>query len=364
MARVGIVSPAILPHDATGRDILHMRRILRARGHEVGLFSTTWGKPQPCDERGVHVLEFLAGDASAVLILHHAIGWQHALPVMAAAKCRRVVKYHNITPARFYENLDPEAAALCRLGREQLRALIDLQCDLYLADSSFNLQEMLEAGADPRRCAIVHPFNDLDTLLHVESDAEVLRDYGDGRTNVLFVGRRAPNKGHRFLLDAFAAYRRGRNADSRLVLVGKGDERQKKYTLSLRHQIWRLGLHGHVVFLESATEAELKAHYECAAAFLIASEHEGFCVPVVEAMAMGVPIVGHGTTAVTQTVGDAGLLWDNNDPYLLAQSLDTAVGDTTARRTLMERGWRRYRQLFHNDRIEGAFLEALRPLAI
>ena len=364
MARVGIVSPAILPHDATGRDIFHMQRILRARGHEVGLFSTTWGKPQPCDDHGVHVLDYLGQDASAVLIFHHAIGWEHTLPVMAAAKCRRIVKYHNITPAFFYDNLDPEAAALCRTGREQLRSLIMLDCDLYLADSAFNLQEMVEAGADPRRCAVVHPFNDLERLFQVEADAEVLRDYGEERTNVLFVGRRAPNKGHRFLLDAFAAYRRGRNPDSRLVLVGKGDERQKKYTQMLRHQIWRLGLQRHVVLLDGATEAELKAHYQCAAAFLIASEHEGFCVPAVEAMALRVPIVGYGTTAVPQTVGDGGLIWDKNDPYLLAQSLDTAIGDAAARRGLIERGYRRYRERYHNERIEDSFLQTLQPLAL
>jgi glycosyltransferase involved in cell wall biosynthesis len=94
----------------------------------------------------------------------------------------------------------------------------------------------------------------------------------------------------------------------------------------------------------------------------LASEHEGFCVPLVEAMALRVPIVAYGTTAVPHTLGDAGLVWDEPDPFLLAQSLDAVIRDGGVRRRLTEHGWRRYQSLFANGRIEHAFLHALRPL--
>ncbi|MGH7174110.1 MAG: glycosyltransferase family 4 protein [Gemmataceae bacterium] len=360
MPRIAIVSPAILPGDAIGRDVLHMGRVLREQGHTVELFSTTWGKPQPRNDNDVHVRDFLAADPSALLILHHAIGWPHAVPLIAAAKCRRVVKYHNVTPARFYDSLDTEYAALCRQGRTQLREIIDHNCDLYIADSPFNQRDLAELGADPRRCAVLPPFNDLENLLKTRPDPEILRDYGDGVTNLLFVGRRAPNKGHRYLLDAFAVYHHRYNANSRLVLIGRGEPRQDKYTQSLRQQVWRLGLSGHVIFVDSASDAELKAYYERASVFVLASEHEGFCVPVVEAMALQVPIVAYGSTAVPHTLGDAGLVWDNTDPFLLAQSIDTVVRDVTVRRGLTERGRRRYLEWFTNQRIEDDFLRALR----
>jgi glycosyltransferase involved in cell wall biosynthesis len=362
MPRIAIVSPAIIAGDAIGRDILHAKRILTARGHEVELFSTTWGKPQPRNDNDLHVRDFLGGDRSAVLFLHHAIGWPHAVPLMAGARCRRVVKYHNVTPAHFYDGLDNDYAELCRRGRSQLHELIECRCDLYLADSPFNLKELLDLGADPRRCAVVPPFNGLQNLLELQADADVLRDYGDGQTNVLFVGRRAPNKGHRLLLDAFAAYHRHCNTRSRLVLIGRSEAGQEKYLQSLREQVWRLGLSGQVIFLDRVTDAELKAHYERAAVFVLASEHEGFCVPVVEAMALRIPIVAYGTTAVPHTVGDAGLVWDEPDPFVLAQSIDAVVCDVGVRRRLTERGWRRYRQLFANERIEAAFLDVMRPL--
>jgi glycosyltransferase involved in cell wall biosynthesis len=362
MPRIAIVSPAILPGDAIGRDVLHMGRVLREQGHEVELFSTTWGKPQPRNDRDVHVREFLADDPSALLILHHSIGWPHAVPLIAASKCRRVVKYHNVTPPRFYDGLDAEYAELCRRGPDQLRELIAHNCDLYLADSPFNLKDLAELGADSRRCAVVPPFNDLENLLNLEPEPEILHDYDDGRTNLLFVGRRAPSKGHRFLLDAFAVYHHRHNADSRLVMIGRGEPKQDKYTQSLREQVWRLGLHGHVIFVDSVTDAELKAFYQCASVFVLASEHEGFCVPLVEAMALRVPIVAYGAGAVPHTVGDAALIWDEPDPFLLAQSIAVVVGDAAVHRPLTERGWRRYQDRFTNQRLEHDFLHALQPL--
>ncbi|SRR5579883_360790 len=362
MPRIAIVSPAILPGDAIGRDVLHMARVLRKKGHEVEWFSTTFGRSQPRSDDGVHVRDFLGDDPTALLILHHAIGWPHAVPLISRTNCRRIVKYHNVTPACYYDSLDPEYAELCRQGRSQLREIIADQCDLYLADSPFNWRELIDLGADPRRCVVLPPFNDLENLLNIGPDAEVLRDYGDGRTNLLFVGRRVPNKGHRFLLDAFAAYHHHHNPRSRLVLIGRGDRKQAKYTQSLRERVWRLGLQGQVIFVDGVTEAELKAYYERASVFILASEHEGFCVPLVEAMALRVPIVAYGTTAVPHTVGDAGLVWEEPDPFLLAQSIDVVLHDPAVRQQFIESGWRRYQQSFANSRIERDFLQALRPL--
>ena len=362
MTRIAIVSPNILPGDAIGHDALHMGRTLRARGHEVELFSTNWGKPLPRSPNDQLVHEYLDDDPAALLILHHAIGWKHALSLIGGVKCRRVVKYHNVTPANFYERLDQNYADLCRLGRSQMRELIAANCGLYVADSTFNRNDLIDMGADPERCLVVPPFNDIENLRQIEADPEVLRDYGDGRTNLLFVGRRAPNKGHRFLIDAFAAYHTHYDSNSRLVLLGKGEPEPADYTAALRARVRQLGLQGCVIFLDGATASELRGHYETASAFVLASEHEGFCVPAVEAMALGVPVVAYGSTAVPATLGDAGVVWPEPDPFLLAQSVAEVVRDGVTRRVLIERGRRRYREQFANRRIEEQFLRALQPL--
>jgi glycosyltransferase involved in cell wall biosynthesis len=363
MSRIAIVSLRIAPGDAVGNDALEMHRVLVARGHKVELFNVHWFQKSPGTRDVSELDDFLGDDRSAILIYHHAVGWTAGLELVRRARCQRVVKYHNVTPGRFFAGYPGDQRRVCQQGREQLRELARIDCALYLSDSPYNQSELLDAGAPPDRCAVVPPFHHIDRLDAQPADPDVLRRLSDGQTNLLFVGRRAPNKGHRFLLDAFAAYYEHYNARSRLILVGKEDRHLIAYSNLLREQASRLGVFGRVLFIDAVTESELRAYYESASAFVVASEHEGFCVPVVEAMALGVPVVAYGTTAVPHTLGDAGLVWDEPDPFLLAQSIDTVVRDADVRRRLAERGRRRYQSLFANERIEHDFLHALRPLA-
>ncbi|HZV03610.1 MAG TPA: glycosyltransferase family 4 protein [Gemmataceae bacterium] len=363
MSRIAIVSLAISPGDAVGNDALEMQRVLSARGHTVALFSSHWVKQSEYSRDIAELADYLADDPQAILIYHHAIGWTAGLDLLRRTACRRIVKYHNVTPGRFFAGFPGDTVRICQLGREQLRDLAKADCDLYLSDSPYNQGELIDAGAPADRCAVVPPFHHIDRLHNLTADPEILRHLDDGRANLLFVGRRAPNKGHRFLLDAFAVYREHYDRDSRLLLVGREDRALISYSNQLREQASRLGVLESVLFIDGVTEAELKAYYERASVFVLTSEHEGFCVPLVEAMALQVPIVAYGTTAVPHTVGDAGLVWDEPDPFLLAQSIDTVLRDEAVRRSLTERGRRRYQQLFANPRIERDFLHALRPLA-
>ena len=230
---------------------------------------------------------------------------------------------------------------------------------MYLSDSAYNERELVAQGADATCCRVVPPFHHIDRLAALNADAEVLSACHDGRTNVLFVGRVAPHKGHQALLEAFAVYHRLYDGNSRLLLVGKEDPRLERFSARLREQARRLGVHGVVTFTGEVSDERLKAYFEAADVFVSASEHEGFCVPLVEAMALRLPIVAHGSSAVPDTVGPAGLLWDAPDPFLFAESIACVVTDQTVRTALGERGWRRYQERFHNQRIEGRFLEAV-----
>ena len=363
MTQIAIVSLTISHGDAVGNDALEMGRILSARGHNVALFSSHWVKKSEQSRDLSELDDFLADDPEAILIYHHLVGWTAGLDQLRRAACRRVIKYHNVTPGRFFAGFPGDKVRICRLGREQLRDLAKADCDLYLSASLYNQGELIDAGAPADRCAVVPPFHHIDRLNQLQADPDVFRRLDDGLTNLLFVGRRAPHKGHRFLIDAFAAYHEHYDRNSRLLLVGREEHKLLSYSNLLREQASRLGVLDNVLFIDGVTEAELKAYYERASVFVLASEHEGFCVPLVEAMALQVPIVAYGATAVPHTVGDAALVWDEPDPFLLAQSIDTVVRDTAVRRSLTERGRRRYQQLFTNQRIERDFLHALRPLA-
>lgn len=357
MARVALVSKSITPGDAVGNDLLTMCRILTARGHDVVLFANHCELDQPGARPLSRLCKFVG--RRGTVIYHHAVGWEEAVDLLGELRCKRVVRYHNVTPARFYDGLNDGYAQDCRRGREQLKRLAKSACDLYLSASAFNQRELEAEGADPRRCKALSPFHNIDRLARLEADPEMLGACADGRTNVLFVGRVAPNKGHAALIDAFALYRRHYNPDCRLLLVGKEDPRLGIYTEGLRRQLGRLGLRTSVVFTGEASDAALKAFYQASHVFLSASAHEGFCVPLVEAMAMRLPVVAYGSTAIPDTVADAGLVWDEPDPHLLAASLDCVVRDRLVREALAERGRRRYEEHFRPEYLQAQFLRAL-----
>jgi glycosyltransferase involved in cell wall biosynthesis len=197
-------------------------------------------------------------------------------------------------------------------------------------------------------------------LQTIEPDMDVLDAYKDGRVNILMVGRLSPNKGHAALLKAFATYSYHYNGNSRLLIVGKDEF--EAYSAPLRRAVSHLALEDDVVFAGAVTDEALKAYYMAAHVFMITSEHEGFCVPLVEAMAMKIPIVARSSSAIPLTVGDAGLVWEEDDAFLLAESVDYLVRDEALRAALSLKGWQRYEQNFTNERIEKDFLEALRQI--
>src|SRR5579875_12521 len=255
MTRIAIVSLTISPGDAVGNDVLEMERVLSARGHHVALFSSHWVKKSEYSRDLAELDSFLADDPEAILIYHHLVGWKAGLDQLQRATCRRVVRYHNVTPGRFFAGFPGDKVRICQLGREQLRDLAKANCDLYLSASSYNQGELIDAGAPAERCTVVPPFHHIDRLNQLQADPEVLRCLDDGHANLLFVGRRAPHKGHRFLIDAFAAYCENYNRDSRLLLVGKEEPKFQSYSNLLREQASRLGVLDKVFFIDSASEA-------------------------------------------------------------------------------------------------------------
>jgi glycosyltransferase involved in cell wall biosynthesis len=361
MHRVALMIPCFSEADAVSTDVLGMYRTLVARGHEVCVLAAHWevaGLPvRPLRSAGA-----LLGEPATLLIYHFSTGCREATETFTSARCRRVLKYHNVTPAEFFEGIDQEYALSCRSGRQELTALARGRLDGYLADSDYNLRELLDEGAAAATAAVVPPFHNIQRLLELEPDRDVLARCVDGRANFLVVGRLAPNKGHATLLDAFALYHRHYNRASRLIIVGKGDERLVVYTEALRARVAALGLTETVVFTGSVSAAALKTYYQTAAAFVLTSRHEGFCVPLVEAMALGTPVLAVGAAAVPATVGDAGLVWEECDPGLLAESMHRLVSDRQAAAALGARGRVRYEQRFSNEQIERHFVGALEGL--
>jgi glycosyltransferase involved in cell wall biosynthesis len=358
MTRIAILTPSITTGDAVSNDVLGMYDVLRGLGHEVRIYAEGWTFDSPRVRPAPRVTNFLKS-ASDLLIYHYSRGWDFGLSLLRELRCLRAVKYHNVTPPEFFTRFSQDFARMCMEGRSQLPAVAGADCDLYMSASEYNARELLDEGAPAELSFVVPPFHHVDRLNSIEADRGVLDDYGDGRVNVLTVGRIAPNKGHAALIEAFAVYHHEYNPESRLVIVGKAETRLDAYNQLLREAAGRLGVADSVVFAGEVTDHALKAFYARAHVFMMTSEHEGFCVPLVEAMAMNVPIVAYGAAAVPRTVGGAGLVWDEKDPYLMAESVDRIVRGREVGATLRRLGARRYESHFTNERIRTKFLEAV-----
>jgi len=163
------------------------------------------------------------------------------------------------------------------------------------------------------------------------------------------VGRIAPNKGDLALIDALTICRRVSDPRTRLLRIGKLDPNLERYGVAVREHMRAMGAESAVVSIDDATSSELRAAYAAADALVMLSAHEGFCVPIVEAMALGTPIVALGSSALAWTIGDAGIVWNEPDPHLVAMSVMRIHTDLMLREMLRELGRARYRAVFAPD---------------
>ena len=305
--------------DAIGNEVLGIQRVLRQAGYESEIFVQT-AEPR-VEDLTLHYSELRdASHPDNILIHHFSIG-SRASRLAYALPDRMVLIYHNITPPEYFVGVNKELVRLCFRGRREL-ALYKSRCDLALGDSEYNRQELEALGFSPTGVLDVVPGFD-----HLKGPANYLSAgaFADDTVNVLFVGRVIPNKKFEDLIKAFHAYKTFFNPRSRLLLVGShaGFDR---YVTMLHGLIGRLGvrdvhLAGHV------SDEELVAYYEVADIFVCASEHEGFCVPLIESFHMGVPVLAYAATAVPSTMDGAGILYTTKDPMYMAGLINAVVDD-------------------------------------
>ncbi len=357
MPRIALLTPTLSTADAISNDISGMHEVLKKSGYDVRLFAnenTTGLDVSPAST----IKDFLVR-SDDILIYHYSMGWNIGLRLLQELKCRKVLKYHNITPPEFFVGFSADYEHVCRSGRQQIKDIARANCDLYLSDSEYNSQELIQDGADSSRCFVVSPFHHIDNLEATPPDTQVFDQFVTHDINILMVGRVAPNKGHASLIEALATYRREYNRYARLFFVGKEAVQLAGYSLSLRQLAADLAIGNSVIFTGAVSDAQLKAYYLAADFFMLTSLHEGFCVPLVEAMAMKVPIIACDSSAIPATVGKAGLVWKERNPYLLAESIHYLDQNESLSVELGLLGRKRYEEFFSNERIAESFVGAL-----
>lgn len=360
--RVALLLPVLASRDAIGSDVLGMAETLRAFDIETRIFCEGRDGAEVSTYPVSDLLSF-AGGSNDVIIYHYSVGWPLAIDVLRRARGRRIVRYHNITPPEFFAGISPLYVDVCARGRKEIPAVAKLGCELYIAASEYNRAELVAAGAPRDRVEVLAPFHRIEQLLDCEADLQLLDELGDGARNFLMVGRIAPNKAHLDLIDAFAAYLDRFHESARLLLVGRTDPNLRSYEEAIRDRAAQHELGGRVRWILSANEAQLKAAYLSSHVLMLLSRHEGFCVPLVEAMAIGLPVVARASSAIPETLGNAGLIWDEADPLVLAAAADRIFNDKALGQHLEDLGRLRYRERFAPKLQRKRFAELLELVA-
>ncbi len=349
--------PALLPRDATGDHTLALRDAFRGAGWESDIYVEA-AHDELMDQASY--FERYPGRAEPGDILLYQMGT--ASPVAEFLMGRSeplVLDYHNVTPASFYEGWEDHTSEKVALARSQVTALAPLAV-LGIADSAFNAAELRRLGCPAT--AVVPILVGTDEWVADVDEHELDRlsaDHGTA-TVLLFVGRISPNKAQHRLVEALWLYRRWYDPNARLHLVGSA------VTASYAEAVFgfaaELGLQGAVRHGEHLTPAQLAAWYADADVFVCLSEHEGFCIPLLEAMQSDLPVVAYAAGAVPETLGDAGVLLDSDRPSMVASAVARVRNDPVLAGTLMAAGRRRVGQ-FAAAATRARFVEVLGALA-
>ncbi|HXB54011.1 MAG TPA: glycosyltransferase family 4 protein [Vicinamibacteria bacterium] len=338
--------PTLHRGDAIGDSARLMRDAFRSWGHRADVFALELDQDLVGDGRAFS--EWRAGAPEDVVILHYALP-SPLTPALKEHRGRRVLLHHNITPPQYFLGYDPEMVRICALGREELKTLAG-HVDLGLADSEFNRRELMAQGFPKTGVLPIY----LDFRRYREPPNPVLlRLLEDGRTNLLFVGRVAPNKRHEDLIRLASYWKRFISPDLRLLLVGKLP-RRRAYFDALQSLFYEQGFTpSEVVFAGHVDHEDLLACYAAADLFVSMSDHEGFGVPLVEAMLMRVPVLAYRTAAVGDTLGSAGVQFTEKNLDEVGEAARLLVTDASLRRAVLA-GQERRLEAFAPPAVEGA----------
>jgi glycosyltransferase involved in cell wall biosynthesis len=313
--------------DAIGHEVLGIQRVLRAAGYASDIFVDT-ADPR-LEDLTRDFRELVDVSAPDNILIHHFSIGSKASRVAFALPDRMVLVYHNITPPEYFVDVHKLLVRLCYHGRRELRAYVD-RCDLALGDSEFNRQELEGLGFPVTGVLPVVPdFSHLD----LPANDLIAAQFDDAWTNIVFVGRMIPNKRIENLIRFYAAYKTRFNPRSRLLLVGSSGGFERYLTM-LQDLVGRLRVPD-VHFTGHVSNEELSAYYDVADVFLCASEHEGFCVPLMEAFHRRIPVVAWARSAVPATMDGAGVLYDRADPEEVAALLDLVVSDVALQERIL-----------------------------
>ncbi|MGN0318118.1 MAG: glycosyltransferase family 4 protein [Lachnospira sp.] len=288
------------------------------------------------------------------VVIYHMASGSRLAKVFSRVNGKKLMRYHNVTPPEMLEPYNKSAARNCKRGLAEMKRLIKL-VDKCVAVSTFNRQCLIDAGCtcpvdvvpiilDMEKYRIPQATESLSTPADLQISSAVQPSSSRNRTVISFIGRIAPNKKHEDIIKTFSVYSHNYNPDSTLVLVG-GDGGYEKYTRELKELSEELGISDKVIFKGQADNTKVLACYKSSDVFLCMSEHEGFCVPIIEAFLMDIPVVAYASCAIPETMGGAGILVEKKDYDEIARIINKIVTDAAFCKEIIEGQRKRLEEL-------------------
>jgi len=337
------------PRDAVGKIVLSIRDILREAGYNSNIYAETI-HPEMKSEAICHT-KYSKENSNDILIYHHSFA-SSLVDYLLPLQQRIVLIYHNITPSHFFKGVDENTAAGSNRGREQLKQLKE-KVKVVLCFSKYSEEELKQKGFSNTFVipAIInlekHDYKKNISLIHKFQFS----------ANIISVGRIVPHKKIEDILKVFAYYSQCINEKSNLFIIGKYDKSDPYYQW-LQDVINTLNLKN-INFLDDVSDEDLMSYYELADISIILSEHEGFCIPIVESMTKKVPILAYAAGAIPETLGDAGVLLEEKNYEEIAEMIHLIVEDQKIREKIVTGQNKRLQSLDSND-ISSEFLNQIK----
>jgi L-malate glycosyltransferase len=335
--------PAAHRGDAIGDSARRVRDLLRQLGHESDIFALTIDDDLRRDVRSFADSAARRGDLT---IFHYALP-SPMTDAFARLQHGRVLQYHNVTPAQFFAPYDAGIFRLAALGRQELQTLVG-QTDIALGDSEYNRRELETYGF--QNTGVFPIAVDRDRIRRAPRRPALERVLSDGFLNFLFVGRIVPNKKIEDHIRLAELYKRYVDTEYRFILVGKTDGVPRYYNM-IRALLAEFQMPmDRFIFTGAVPDEDLATYYRMATVYISLSEHEGFCVPLLEAMAADVPVLAYASTAVPDTLAGAGVQFAPKDLEFAAELLGELAFNDDLRMRVVE-GQRRRLEDFDAARL-------------
>ena len=341
--------------DAVGNDTVALQNVLDEMGFNSSIYAENID-PR-LKKNNVEYIDKIGNLKDEDVIIYHLSTGTDLNYWIKKQKCRKIMIYHNITPPYFFREYNKGSQLLCEMGYEQVKLLNDT-FDVIYADSEYNMQELRKMGykCDIKVLPILIPFEDYGKV----PNRKVISKYDTKDcVNIVFVGRIAPNKKQENVIKTFYEYHKNYNINSKLFLVGSYSGLENYYQ-RLVDYYQALGLtNDDVIFTGHIKFDEILAYYKIADIFLCMSEHEGFCVPLVEAMCFNVPIIARDTSAIGYTLENSGVLLKDNSLLEYAGMINYLIENKEFRERVVERQRERLKE-YSNKKVIGLFKNYLK----